>query len=169
MTKQDSVAPDKSAQRSESGAQRGGGAKGAPPATHVRRRPEPDQTRRHGRSHACAYQDHRFGTGREVQSASDHRSRDLRGAPRRASKPWVPPTRGFQKVSGNGAPKRLPDNPSKNADYFDLTPRRRPEDDRRDRARGSRPKSCVPQRTTPTAQRRHPPISPSAQPSSASR
>src|SRR3546814_6768532 len=31
-------------------------------------------------------------------------------------------TRGFQKVSGNGAPKRLPDNPSKNADYFDLTP-----------------------------------------------
>ncbi|ELB87757.1 acyl-CoA dehydrogenase family protein [Rhodococcus opacus] len=31
-------------------------------------------------------------------------------------------TRGFQKVSGGGAPKRLPDNPTAKAGYFDLTP-----------------------------------------------
>src|SRR5690606_16837173 len=31
-------------------------------------------------------------------------------------------TRAFKKVSGNGAPKRLPDNEAKNKDYFDLTP-----------------------------------------------
>ncbi|NLU81989.1 acyl-CoA dehydrogenase family protein [Rhodococcus sp. HNM0569] len=31
-------------------------------------------------------------------------------------------TRGFKKVSGGGAPKRLPDSTTKNADYFDLTP-----------------------------------------------
>ena len=31
-------------------------------------------------------------------------------------------TRGFQKASGGGAPKRLPDNPTAKAGYFDLTP-----------------------------------------------
>ncbi|MFC9356133.1 acyl-CoA dehydrogenase family protein [Rhodococcus sp. NPDC057014] len=31
-------------------------------------------------------------------------------------------TRGFQKVSGGGTPKRLPDNPTAKAGYFDLTP-----------------------------------------------
>ncbi|SDH76223.1 hypothetical protein SAMN05444695_103146 [Rhodococcus triatomae] len=31
-------------------------------------------------------------------------------------------TRGFQKVAGSGAPKRLPDSPAKNSDFFDLTP-----------------------------------------------
>ncbi|MDT2007798.1 acyl-CoA dehydrogenase [Rhodococcus opacus] len=31
-------------------------------------------------------------------------------------------TRGFKKVSGGGAPKRLPDNPTAKAGYFDLTP-----------------------------------------------
>ncbi|MGV9752159.1 acyl-CoA dehydrogenase family protein [Nocardia farcinica] len=31
-------------------------------------------------------------------------------------------TRAFNKVAGNGAPKRLPDNESKNKDLFDLTP-----------------------------------------------
>lgn len=31
-------------------------------------------------------------------------------------------TRGFKKVTGGGAPQRLPDSPAKNSDFFDLTP-----------------------------------------------
>ena len=132
MTKQDSVAPDKSAQRSESGAQRGG-AQGCAPR-HVRRRPEPDQTRRHGRSHACAYQDHRFGTGREVQSASDHRSRDLRGHQDGLQNPGcrhsrIPEGLGQRRTQ---APARQPEQERR---LLRSDPRRRPEDDRRDRAR----------------------------------
>ncbi len=59
--------------------------------------------------------------GREVQPAPGHRPRHLRGH-QTGFKTLGAATRTFNRVSGNGAPKRLPDGAPKNAGYFDLTP-----------------------------------------------
>lgn len=119
MTKQDSVAPDKSAQRSESGAQRGG-AKGAPRDTSaVGLNPIKRDAM------GAAMRVLTKITGSELAEKFNLRQtidRVTYEGTKTGFKTLGAATRGFQKVSGNGAPKRLPDNPSKNADYFDLTP-----------------------------------------------
>lgn len=165
MTKQDSVAPDKSAQRSESGAQRGG-AKGAPRDTSaVGLNPIKRDAM------GAAMRVLTKITGSELAEKFNLRQtidRVTYEGTKTGFKTLGAATRGFQKVSGNGAPKRLPDNPSKNADYFDLTP----DDDQKmivETVREFAAEILRPAAHDADGAAQAPPISPSARPSSVSR
>ncbi len=105
MTKQDSVAPDKSAQRSESGAQRGG-AKGAPRDTSaVGLNPIKRDAM------GAAMRVLTKITGSELAEKFNLRQtidRVTYEAPRRASKPWVPPLEDSRRSRATAHPSACP-------------------------------------------------------------